>query len=103
NIANFQQDELELLRSSLAINKSDIVFVFVGRLVSNKGVNELVYSFKELNKKFSHSRLLLVGPREEELDPLLPHTLSEIDRNPHIISLGYQSDVRPYFAIADAL
>ena len=48
-------------------------------------------------------KLLLVGSQESDLDPVLPETLQEIDANPHIISVGYQEDVRPYFAISDAL
>ncbi len=48
-------------------------------------------------------KLLLVGPLEEELDPLLPETLNTINHHPNIISVGYQNDVRPYFAISDAL
>ena len=48
-------------------------------------------------------RLLLVGPFEPELDPLNKETLEEINTNPDIISTGFQHDVRPYFAMADAL
>src|SRR5690606_35070387 len=40
---------------------------------------------------------------EPTLDPLLPETLLEIENNSNIISVGYQSDVRPYFAISNAL
>ena len=47
--------------------------------------------------------MLLVGSFESDLDPLLPETLKEIEANPKIISVGYQKDVRPYFAISDVL
>jgi len=100
---NFQLEELGQLKASLSIVEFDTVFVFVGRLVSDKGVNELISSFKNLNKKHPQTKLLLVGPLEEELDPLDLETLTEIDNNDNIISLGYQTDVRPYFAISDAL
>ncbi len=45
----------------------------------------------------------MVGPLETELDPLKSETLKEIETNPNIISVGFQKDVRPYFAIANAL
>lgn len=89
------------LRDELNISASDFVFVFVGRLVKDKGINELVSAFSKLEG--NNVKLLLVGPFEEELDPLLPETLNEINSNENIISVGWQSDVRPYFAISDAL
>jgi glycosyltransferase involved in cell wall biosynthesis len=84
------------------------VFVFVGRLVADKGINELVEAFGRLEEEeivtWSYNcKLLLVGPTEAELDPLLPKTLKSIEENPNIICVGFQNDVRPYFAIADAL
>lgn len=93
------------LREKLNIAKDDFVFVFVGRLVKDKGINELVTAFKNLNSSAAahHSKLLLVGPFEAELSPLDHETIAEIQQNPHIISVGYQHDVRPYMAAANAL
>jgi len=93
----------EQLKRKLGINQEDFVFVFVGRLVSDKGINELVEVFDRLRINYMDIKLLLVGPEEKELDPLSERTLSAIDNNKGIISVGYQSDVRPYFAISDAL
>lgn len=100
------EEQKTLLKKELNIEEEDFVFVFVGRLVGDKGINELVKAFSQINKKENsqrHSKLLLVGPLEQELDPLHPDTLKEIENNPDIISVGFQKDVRPYFAISDAL
>ena len=96
-IDDFQK---QTLKSELQITHEDFVFVFVGRLVGDKGINELVEAFIKLQKP--NSKLLLVGPLESDLDPLLPETLKLI-QHPNIIQIGYQQDVRPYFAIAHAL
>lgn len=48
-------------------------------------------------------KLLLVGPYESRLDPLDRETIDEIENNPNIITVGFQDDVRPYFAVSDAL
>lgn len=128
NISQISSDKQHVLKDQLGLSASDFIFIFVGRLVSDKGVNELVNAFKSLQskiKEFSktaspnlnlnpHDRtittrqlptpkLLLVGPLENDLDALLPQTLLEIEQNESIINVGYQSDVRPYFAIADVL
>ena len=59
------------LKNRLKIQDDDFVFVFIGRLVKDKGINELVSAFKNL--KIIKSKLLLVGPFESEKDPLLPN------------------------------
>ena len=95
--------EKRQLRNELNITKNDFVFVFVGRLVGDKGINELVQAFTKMSKTHTNSKLLLLGPLETDLDPLLPNTLNEINQNITIMYLGYQHDVRPYFAVSDVL
>ena len=95
------EEQQNLLSNELGIENDDFVFVFVGRLVGDKGVNELVRAFCQLN--YPSVKLLLVGPLESELDPLDNDTLRQIDDNERIISVGFQKDVRPYFAISNAL
>lgn len=75
-------------------------FVFVGRIVGDKGINELIEAFKRL--KPNSVKLILVGPYEENLDPVKPETKSEIDNNPNIEWVGMQSDVRPFYEQANA-
>lgn len=82
--------------SELPDTSQHFVFTFVGRLVGDKGINELVSAFHLLNREYSNIRLVLVGPYEHELDPLQPDTLETIRNNPHIITPGFVRDIRPY-------
>jgi glycosyltransferase involved in cell wall biosynthesis len=93
----------ETLKDELKITERDFVFLFVGRLVKDKGINELIWAFREVHKKHSDVKLLLVGNFEDEIDPLLPETKNEIYNNLDIIWVGYQRDVRKYFTISDIL
>lgn len=100
-----KKEESIALRKSLGIKEDDFVFIFVGRIVTDKGINELIQAFntiyyKAKNKDF---HLVLVGSYEKELDPLQSETEQIIQDNPHIHSLGYQNNVVPYFAMADVL
>lgn len=97
------REQKSTLRAQLGIQDSDFVFVFVGRLVKDKGINELVAAFKAVQTKYPQTKLLLVGQFEEDLDPLLPETMQEIKKNPAIIAVGFQNDVRPYFAVSHCL
>ena len=105
--AQVSEIEKVALREKLNIQPDDFVFVFVGRIVSDKGINELIKAFSELqaagNNELTGIKLLLVGGLESDLDPLNPETLAEINQNRDIISVGFQQDVRPFFAISDAL
>ena len=101
--SHFSGEQNSILKQQLGISQNDFVFIFVGRIVADKGINELVAAFSTLQKENPNIKLLLVGPFEEELNPLQPETMNEIQTNPSIISAGYQNDVRPYFAISNAL
>ncbi|CEN33987.1 glycosyltransferase family 4 protein [Capnocytophaga cynodegmi] len=97
-VSEEQKNELKEL---LGIKPNDFVFIFVGRLVGDKGINELIDAFSHLSIR--NTKLLLVGAMEKELDPLKEKTIKEIETNPSIISVGFQKDVRPYFAISNVL
>jgi len=72
-------------------------FIFIGRIVRDKGIEEL----KEAFEKLSNAELVLVGPFEEDLDPLSVNTQKWIRRGIKVISVGFRDDIRPYLADAD--
>lgn len=84
-------------------HEDGFTFVFVGRIVRDKGINELIQAFDRLHLEHPQTRLVLVGPREDNLDPVLPETLQRIDQGDGIEAVGRQSEVRPFYAGADAL
>jgi glycosyltransferase involved in cell wall biosynthesis len=99
----FDEASKTKLKSELGINKDDLVFVFIGRIVKDKGMNELMHTFAKLNLEYPKTKLLLVGPYEDHLNPLQPETYNLIKNHKSITHVGYQKDVRPYFAISDVL
>lgn len=80
-----------------------LTFVFVGRIVRDKGVDELVAAFVKLNRIYSNTRLLLVGPYEEHLNPVQSGTKFLIDTCECIEAVGSQKDVRPFYEQSDVL
>lgn len=88
-------------RNEYGIDANDFVFLFVGRVVSDKGINELVRAFSKLENPNNQFKLLLVGPFEEDLNPLQHETLTQIKTNTNIITTGYQSDVRKFYKLSD--
>lgn len=96
------EDKMEL-RKKIGILENNFIFIFVGRLVRDKGINELIAAFLKLQSSSKKVKLLLVGPFENDLDPLNTETIKAIHECNNIVTVGFQSDVRPYFAISDAL
>lgn len=101
SLDSISEQQMNEIRVKLNIKSKDFVFVFVGRMVGDKGINELIAAFSRF--KDSNIKLLLVGGLESDLDPLNRETIQEINENENIISVGFQKDVRPYFAISHSL
>ncbi len=93
----------DALRHQNHIPPDAFVFVFVGRLVADKGMNELASAFTRIANENNKAWLLLVGPWEQELDPLSADVIRLFETHPYIRLTGYQSDVRPFFKMADCL
>lgn len=77
-------------------------FCFIGRMVRDKGLNELIAAFVQLYEKYRHVRLLLVGPFEQNLDPIKQDVAELIRHHEAILFMGFQKDVRPFLAASDA-
>ena len=99
----FSDAQKQALKDSLGIGAVDFVFIFIGRLVGDKGINELIVAFERLAAETANVTLLLVGPFEAKLDPLSPQAMQQINNIEQIISVGFQKDIRPYLAISDCL
>jgi glycosyltransferase involved in cell wall biosynthesis len=84
-------------------NNAIFTFCFVGRLVKDKGINELIEAFVKLRDEFVDIHLLLVGNFEKDLDPLSDGVVKLILNSKGIRFMDYQEDVRPFFAASDAL
>jgi glycosyltransferase involved in cell wall biosynthesis len=89
------------IRTKHQIKDNDVVFCFIGRVVRDKGIVELVEAFRAIrlhSKEEAHvrHRLLIVGPFEEDLDPLPAEVMSFLKDDPDVILAGFQRDVRPW-------
>lgn len=94
----------EVMKQVRTIRKDGVItFVFIGRVVGDKGIHELVDAFVKVNNKYHNTRLILVGRMEPELDPLAEATQQIIDTHQGIETVGSQKDVRPWLAASDVL
>ena len=93
----------EVMTLAQEIRKADLfTFVFVGRIVRDKGINELCQAMEMLSG-IAPVRLLLVGPYEDDLDPILQQSKDIIENNPSIEYLGskYGDELLACYVAAD--
>lgn len=78
-------------------------FLFVGRIVRDKGINELCDAFEKLHNNYPQTRLLLVGPYEDNLDPISTESRKIINNSDSINAVGLKSgdELLAYYAASD--
>ena len=83
-------------------DEEQFTFLFVGRIVKDKGINELVEAFMRVRKKWK-VRLVLVGKFEDSLDPVSKVTREFIEECKDIVYAGpqYGKDLLAYYAVSD--
>jgi glycosyltransferase involved in cell wall biosynthesis len=98
-----QLDSKKKLRLLYKIEDDAFVFLFVGRIAKEKGIEELVLSLVNLIKEYPEKKikLLLIGTFERQHGLLPIETEQFIEKHPDIISLGRFDDVRPFYKLSD--
>lgn len=103
NVRGVDMERFSPARYKATKNPDMFTFVFVGRIVGDKGINELVEAFVKLHDKHRNTRLVLVGKYEHELDPVSDTTRQLIDTNDGIDACGpkYGDDLLQMYVDAD--
>lgn len=103
NVRGVDMDRFSSTRFESTSDPSLFTFVFVGRIVGDKGINELVEAFVKLHDKHKNARLVLVGNYEHDLDPVKDVTRKQIDNNDAINACGakYGDDLLQMYVDAD--
>lgn len=87
------------IRANLGILDNDIVYLFVGRLNVDKGIQDLAHAFAALADSMSHAHLLVVGPDEGNMDAMLNFILNKYSEQFHRV--GFTDRPEDYMACAD--
>lgn len=94
----------EVMELAERIKKDDVfTFVFVGRIVRDKGINELCEAFVKLKESHPAVRFLFVGRFEDTLDPVSDKTREIINNDSSIEAVGpkYGDELLAYYAASD--
>ncbi len=104
DVVKFSKNNNQSLASELSKKlglAGNYVLGYVGRLVKDKGIVELIDAWKIVNEYNSHVKLLLVGPFEEE-DQLPLETIRAINTDSSIVHVGLTNDPIAYYQLMNS-
>lgn len=99
---NTDVNQIKNILNLSRIREGGFIWLFVGRIVKEKGITELVEAFLKVKKMHPSDQLWLVGPFEKK-DSIDLGLVAIIEKEENIITWGYKEDVRPFFAAAGSL
>lgn len=103
SISTLQSEKLQVIKRKLQYNENLVYFLCAGRLVHDKGIDELVQAFIKVFEKNNRVRLILVGAFEDTVDPVSNETKNYLHSHPAIIMTGWSEEVEYYMSFAYAL
>lgn len=99
NISNINQNNIENLRKQHNIQDTDIIVSFVGRLVKEKGIIDLLNSYKYIK---SNVKFIIIGSLpDSERDNEAIKIVNSFKDNKNIIFTGQISNINEYLYISD--
>ena len=98
-----EEEKLQDTKKLIQYDSSLIYFLSVGRIVHDKGMDELLNAFVRLYSINPAVRLLLVGAFEDEVDPVSDTTRQLINTHPAVIMAGWSDAVEYFMPLSFAL
>lgn len=92
------------IRAQYGIRKESFVFLFVGRISREKGIEELVEAVQKLDATYKHLfdvKLVLVGKFEKSYGSLSQELEEFLEASSLVKMMGRFDDVRPFYKLAD--
>lgn len=101
--SSIRQEKLGAIKQHISYDDQLIYFLSVGRIVHDKGMDELLNAFIRIYTEYPAARLLLVGAFEDEVDPVSDKARELIKTHPGVIMAGWSDAVEYYMHLAYAL
>lgn len=92
----------EVLRRRLELPPGAEVIGFVGRLVRDKGIVELLEAWERISSQRAGARMVIVGEFEEG-DPIPAVARHKLESDPRVHMVGHLDDLAPAYLLMDVL
>lgn len=103
NPINIEKDKIKKTYKEFNLNKNDKIVTFIGRLVKEKGVIDLLEAFNNVNfNDRKRVKLIMVGDiAQNERDKDTKEKIEKYKANSNIIFTGYREDINNILYITD--
>jgi len=103
NPKNIDKDKINELYKEFNLNKNDKIVTFIGRLVKEKGIIDLLEAFNNINfDDMKKVKLIMVGDiAQNERDKDTKKKLEKYRDNPNVIFTGYRNDINSILYLTD--
>jgi len=101
--AALKEEKLQETKKLIQYDSSLNYFLSVGRIVHDKGMDELLNAFVRLHEINPNARLILVGAFEDEVDPVSEKARQLIKSHPAVIMAGWSDAVEYFMHLSFAL
>ena len=91
------------LKAKLTIGQGDFVFLFIGRLVKDKGIIELLDAFQSISKNHINAHLIIAGDYEKYFREFNLSTKARLENLKNTHWLGFVEDIRPLLCAGNVL
>ncbi|MFZ1858795.1 MAG: glycosyltransferase family 4 protein, partial [Chitinophagaceae bacterium] len=98
-----KEEKLQDTKKLIQYDPSLIYFLSVGRIVHDKGMDELLNAFVRVHSINPAVRLVLVGAFEDEVDPVSEKARQLINTHPAVIMAGWSDAVEYFMPLSFAL
>lgn len=102
NRSSLKENHLVAATMRVMPGENEFIVLAVGRLVKDKGIEELVKAFLD-SKIVNRAKLVLLGSFEQELNPIDDQIMRQIQDHPRIVQIEWTDHVSHYMAISDIL
>ncbi len=98
-----KQEKLAEVKTLVSYDEKNIYLLNMGRIVKDKGINELMQVFKDAHAARPSLRLVVLGHFEDKLDPVSDEARSILTTHPAIIHIDWNENVEYFMEICDLM
>jgi glycosyltransferase involved in cell wall biosynthesis len=103
SVAALHPEKILEIKESLKYDEQLVYLLNMGRIVKDKGIEELVQVFKKLHEKDPKLRLIVLGHFEDNLDPVSAVTREILNTHPGIIHINWSNDVEYFMHLSHVM
>jgi len=103
NVSVLKPGKLEEVKRLIKYDPSNHYLLNMGRIVRDKGVEEVLQSFNIVYEKDNSLRLIVLGAFEDDLDPIPDEAREILQTHPAIIHIDWSDDVEYFMYLSHLL